>query len=143
MCQSGYAFDDLEGHGQLYPSVGLKTPGEAVKANFGQQPFKFDIDGFVLVRRTFLSLPGILVLIQSSFFLGTEASYIVQHSKHSFNQIVLQPLDSTEWLETGCRREERQADGLSGDAKRHSTCGSSSHLFVVSLPRVFLYRSRL
>ena len=28
----------------LYPTVGLQTPGEVVEANFGQQPFKFDIE---------------------------------------------------------------------------------------------------
>ena len=27
----------------LYPTVGLQTPGEVVDANFGQQPFVFDI----------------------------------------------------------------------------------------------------
>jgi hypothetical protein len=54
----GYAFDDLAGYGHLYPSVGLKTPGEVVKANFGQQPFKFDIDGFVLVSPPPFSRPA-------------------------------------------------------------------------------------
>lgn len=29
---------------QLYPTVGLQTPGEVVDANFGQEPFKFDIE---------------------------------------------------------------------------------------------------
>lgn len=28
----------------LYPTVGLQTPGEVVDANFGQEPFVFDID---------------------------------------------------------------------------------------------------
>ncbi|KAJ3050020.1 hypothetical protein HK097_009001, partial [Rhizophlyctis rosea] len=30
----------------LYPSVGLRTPGEIVEANFGTQPFVFDIEQF-------------------------------------------------------------------------------------------------
>ena len=29
----------------LYPTVGLQTPGELIDANFGQEPFKFDIEG--------------------------------------------------------------------------------------------------
>lgn len=29
---------------KLYPTVGLQTPGEVVDANFGQEPFKFDIE---------------------------------------------------------------------------------------------------
>lgn len=28
----------------LYPTVGLQTPGEVVDANFGQAPFVFDIE---------------------------------------------------------------------------------------------------
>ena len=31
--------------GQLYPTVGLQTPGEVIDANFGQEPFMFDIEG--------------------------------------------------------------------------------------------------
>ncbi|KAJ8677082.1 hypothetical protein QAD02_012869 [Eretmocerus hayati] len=31
----------------LYPTVGLQTPGEVVDANFGQNPFIFDIDDMV------------------------------------------------------------------------------------------------
>ncbi|KAK4052488.1 hypothetical protein OIV83_002290 [Microbotryomycetes sp. JL201] len=45
----GYAFANL--HGDLYPSVGLRTPGEVVKVNFGHEPFKFDIDALVRERK--------------------------------------------------------------------------------------------
>ncbi|KAK9891108.1 hypothetical protein WA026_013427 [Henosepilachna vigintioctopunctata] len=38
----GTAFRDLPPN--LYPTVGLQTPGEVVDANFGQQPFVFDIE---------------------------------------------------------------------------------------------------
>ncbi|XP_076684749.1 ran-binding protein M [Andrena cerasifolii] len=38
----GIAFTDLPPN--LYPTVGLQTPGEVVDANFGQEPFVFDID---------------------------------------------------------------------------------------------------
>lgn len=38
----GIAFRDLPA--KLYPTVGLQTPGEVVDANFGQEPFKFDIE---------------------------------------------------------------------------------------------------
>lgn len=31
----------------LYPTVGLQTPGEIVDANFGQQPFLFDIEDYM------------------------------------------------------------------------------------------------
>lgn len=38
----GIAFRDLPS--TLYPTVGLQTPGEVVDANFGQEPFKYDIE---------------------------------------------------------------------------------------------------
>ncbi|CAE6461120.1 unnamed protein product [Rhizoctonia solani] len=37
--------------GELYPSVGLRTPKERVLANFGQDPFKFDIATYVMQQR--------------------------------------------------------------------------------------------
>ncbi|KAJ3596302.1 hypothetical protein NHX12_002711 [Muraenolepis orangiensis] len=41
----GVAFTDLPPN--LYPTVGLQTPGEIVDANFGQQPFIFDIEDYM------------------------------------------------------------------------------------------------
>lgn len=42
----------------LYPTVGLQTPGEVVDANFGQEPFVFDIEDMLqeLRSRTRLSI---------------------------------------------------------------------------------------
>lgn len=34
----------------LYPTVGLQTPGEVVDANFGQSPFVFNIEDMMKVR---------------------------------------------------------------------------------------------
>ncbi|KAK0078037.1 hypothetical protein PV325_003124, partial [Microctonus aethiopoides] len=41
----GIAFTDLPPN--LYPTVGLQTPGEVVDANFGQTPFVFDIGDMI------------------------------------------------------------------------------------------------
>ncbi|KAG0345116.1 Ran-binding protein 10 [Podila humilis] len=41
----GTAFRDLKG--PLYPTVGMRTVGEIIEANFGQQEFLFDIDEYV------------------------------------------------------------------------------------------------
>jgi SPRY domain len=35
--------------GEFFPSIGLRTPGEQVRVNFGQKPFVFDIGGYVQV----------------------------------------------------------------------------------------------
>ncbi|GAB7366592.1 hypothetical protein MBLNU230_g8578t1 [Neophaeotheca triangularis] len=36
---------------KLYPSVGMKKPGEHLRANFGKLPFVFDIDGYMAEER--------------------------------------------------------------------------------------------
>ncbi|XP_058054146.1 ran-binding protein 9 [Anopheles bellator] len=46
----GIAFRDLPP--RLYPTVGLQTPGEVVDANFGQEPFKFDIEDMLKELRS-------------------------------------------------------------------------------------------
>ncbi|KAJ8418659.1 hypothetical protein AAFF_G00001580 [Aldrovandia affinis] len=46
----GIAFTDLPPN--LYPTVGLQTPGEVVDANFGQHPFVFDIEDYMHEWRT-------------------------------------------------------------------------------------------
>jgi len=43
---SGPVFKDLPGHG-LYPAIGLRTTNEQVRTNFGDAPFKFDIETYV------------------------------------------------------------------------------------------------
>ena len=42
-----FCFSDLKG--DLYPSIGLRTLGEVVRANFGREEFRFDIDHFAAV----------------------------------------------------------------------------------------------
>lgn len=44
---AGSAFRDLKPNMTYYPTVGMKKPGETVRANFGQEPFAFDIDKMV------------------------------------------------------------------------------------------------
>ncbi|XP_041760361.1 ran-binding protein 9 isoform X1 [Coregonus clupeaformis] len=46
----GIAFIDLPLN--MYPTVGLQTPGEVVDSNFGQHPFVFDIDDYMREWRT-------------------------------------------------------------------------------------------
>ncbi|KAF9982037.1 hypothetical protein BGZ75_006592 [Mortierella antarctica] len=46
----GVAFRDLKG--SLYPTVGMRTAGEIVEANFGQRDFVFDIESYVKELKT-------------------------------------------------------------------------------------------
>jgi hypothetical protein len=48
----GLIFDRVGVERRLFPSVGLRTPRESVKANFGQEEFRFDIDAYVYQERT-------------------------------------------------------------------------------------------
>ncbi|KAI9797219.1 MAG: hypothetical protein M1833_005628 [Piccolia ochrophora] len=48
----GTAFRDIKG--KLYPSVGMKRPGEHVTTNFGQRPFVFDVDGLMAKERAII-----------------------------------------------------------------------------------------
>uniref|UniRef100_A0A673C3F8 RAN binding protein 10 n=1 Tax=Sphaeramia orbicularis TaxID=375764 RepID=A0A673C3F8_9TELE len=55
----GVAFTDLPPN--LYPTVGLQTPGEIVDANFGQQPFVFDIEDYMSEWRA--KIHGMIALL--------------------------------------------------------------------------------
>jgi len=43
----GNAFRDLKPNMPYYPTIGMKKQGETLRANFGQEPFAFDIDKMV------------------------------------------------------------------------------------------------
>ncbi len=45
----GFAFQNVPGF--LYPTIGLHSPGEHVSVNFGQKPFLFDIQKYVVFER--------------------------------------------------------------------------------------------
>ncbi|PSN71764.1 ran-binding protein [Corynespora cassiicola Philippines] len=47
----GTAFRDLKPNMPYYPTVGMKKPGETLRANFGQEPFAFDIDKMVQAEK--------------------------------------------------------------------------------------------
>jgi hypothetical protein len=44
---AGTAFRDIKSDTPYYPTVGMKKHGETLRANFGQEPFAFDIDKVV------------------------------------------------------------------------------------------------
>ncbi|KZT42837.1 SPRY-domain-containing protein [Sistotremastrum suecicum HHB10207 ss-3] len=45
-------FNDVGAKAEIFPSVGLRSQGESIRANFGQEPFKFDINAYVQQERT-------------------------------------------------------------------------------------------
>jgi hypothetical protein len=51
LIHTGTAFRDLKPDTPYYPTVGMKKPGETLRANFGQEPFAFDIDKMVAYEK--------------------------------------------------------------------------------------------
>ncbi|EIW86343.1 SPRY-domain-containing protein [Coniophora puteana RWD-64-598 SS2] len=47
----GHVFDNIGKDCELYPAVGLCHNGESIRANFGHETFKYDIDDHVLQQR--------------------------------------------------------------------------------------------
>ncbi|GAA6006258.1 hypothetical protein JCM11491_002086 [Sporobolomyces phaffii] len=65
----GYAFSNLSG--KLYPTIGLRTPNESVRVNFGQMAFKFDVESLLLDRkRTILSRINDTTSLPSHYYLS-------------------------------------------------------------------------
>jgi hypothetical protein len=46
-----FVFDGIGRDCELYPSVGLRHADESIRANFGHQPFRYDIDGHAHQQR--------------------------------------------------------------------------------------------
>eukprot|EP00899_Mesostigma_viride_P028356 jgi/Mesvir1/8705/Mv02638-RA.2 len=76
----GVAFRDVKG--VLHPTIGLRTKGEVVEANFGAKPFKFDWKGFSQsVRdRVLRSIQDIVVPRASSVYSSLILSYLTHHT---------------------------------------------------------------
>ncbi|EGF84396.1 hypothetical protein BATDEDRAFT_2468, partial [Batrachochytrium dendrobatidis JAM81] len=60
---------------KLYPSIGLRTPGEVIEANFGQRPFKFDIVQYCREERIKFKSTLNGISLSSLTFL----SYLIHH----------------------------------------------------------------
>ncbi|CAG9762158.1 unnamed protein product [Ceutorhynchus assimilis] len=85
----------------LYPTVGLQTPGEVVDANFGQEPFVFDIEDMMkeLQARTKMEIRDFPVPAKQSEWQAIlnkmVSTYLIHHgycnTAEAFAQITNQP----------------------------------------------------
>ncbi|XP_059048798.1 ran-binding protein 9 [Achroia grisella] len=97
----GIAFRGLPPN--LYPTVGLQTPGEVVDANFGQQPFVFDIEDMLreLRARTRLAIDEFPLPDSQGEWQQVlhrmVSSYLVHHgycsTAQAFSRATGQPID--------------------------------------------------
>ncbi|KAG7275298.1 hypothetical protein CRUP_018272 [Coryphaenoides rupestris] len=97
----GVAFTDLPPN--LYPTVGLQTPGEIVDANFGQQPFIFDIEDYMSEWRA--KIDSMIARFPIGERLG-EWQSILQNMVSSYLKLVLagrvgEAIEATEQLYPG------------------------------------------
>ncbi|RUS75825.1 hypothetical protein EGW08_016417 [Elysia chlorotica] len=96
----GIAFNNLPPN--LYPTVGLQTPGEVVEANFGQSPFVYDIEDYMKEWRhkTKLTIERFPVSDRKGEFQSAlnrmVSTYLVHHgycsSAEAFSRCTDQPI---------------------------------------------------
>ncbi|XP_004344420.1 KB07 protein [Capsaspora owczarzaki ATCC 30864] len=74
--------------GKLFPIVGLRTQGEVVEANFGQDPFVFDLEGYMeetkakalaTIKKRTLAESRLFTSAPEKAFTSLIASYLVHH----------------------------------------------------------------
>lgn len=87
----GTAFRDLKPNLQYFPTVGMKKPNETVRANFGQEPFAFDIDKMMQDEK---------MAIQAEIALSKTTSDIVADETQLIHQLVAQYLAHDGYVET-------------------------------------------
>ncbi|KAL5117285.1 hypothetical protein ACEQ8H_004844 [Pleosporales sp. CAS-2024a] len=106
----GDAFRDLKQDIPYYPTVGMKKSGETLRANFGQEPFAFDIDKMVADDKA---------IIQAEI-----ARTVVPNETNMIHDLIGQYLAHDGYLETArAFRQERveEARALATDGGAHMT----------------------
>ncbi|KAF8973823.1 concanavalin A-like lectin/glucanase domain-containing protein [Flammula alnicola] len=120
----GPVYDNIGKTLELYPSVGLQHTGDSIRANFGQEPFKYDIDYHVQQqynatwnkilgtslhrsllqghRRTGFSIASI------TNDTGVKPSLTEEESKHVLNQLVMSYLIHHGYAKTARAFESQQ-----------------------------------
>ncbi|KAJ7922941.1 concanavalin A-like lectin/glucanase domain-containing protein, partial [Mycena leptocephala] len=123
----GSAFKDIGKSTDLYPSIGLRHSGEAVRVNFGQDPFKFDIEYHVHQQRiqtwsNILTTPINPSLVADEGALTkskTKAEPVTEEqTKGAINKLVLSYLAHHGYAKTA-RAFQKQCLGSSGVSGDH------------------------
>ncbi|KAJ7139527.1 hypothetical protein C8R44DRAFT_764701 [Mycena epipterygia] len=122
----GSVFKDIGKSSDLYPSIGLRHSGEAVRVNFGQDPFKFDIEYHVHQQRIQTWSNILTTPIDPSFVgddklnggavISSKAKAVPvteEQAKGAINKLVLSYLAHHGYAKTA-RAFQKQSVGLSG-----------------------------
>eukprot|EP00898_Chlorokybus_atmophyticus_P003089 jgi/Chlat1/3781/Chrsp259S03945 len=133
----GVAFTSVKG--VLYPTVGMRAPGEEIEANFGAEPFVFDYDGYqkeakrkVLQRIAAIQLPNQEALLNTLI-----VSYLSHHGYCKTATAV-----ARECLADACTLPEADINGMQQrkvitDAVLDGRIDDAMSLSVSTAPQVF------
>jgi hypothetical protein len=88
---TGIAFRDLKTDIPYYPTVGMKKPNETLRANFGQEPFHFDIDKMVAYEKA---------TIQAEIARTTAANKVAADETELIQKLIGQYLAHGGYVET-------------------------------------------
>lgn len=63
---------------QYYPSIGMKKPNETLRANFGQEPFAFDIDSMMQQEKAKVQQEIVTLKGQPKGHVITDETWFIQ-----------------------------------------------------------------
>ncbi|KAF8167856.1 hypothetical protein B0H34DRAFT_792533 [Crassisporium funariophilum] len=144
----GPVFDNVGRNTDLYPSVGLLHTGESIHANFGQDPFRYDIDYHVQQQRNatwnkILSTPldstllrlfrktGPVSIAAITNDVDEKTSISEEESRGVLNKLVMTYLIHHGYAKTARAFEKQLGDG-GNDAIRESEGGADVEIHWAS-----------
>ncbi|KAF8912907.1 concanavalin A-like lectin/glucanase domain-containing protein [Gymnopilus junonius] len=119
----GSVFDNVGKSGELYPSVGLQRTGDVVRTNFGQSPFKFDIDYHILstpldhtLLRGYPRRTGAGSIASITNDIGIKPTASEEETKNLLNHLVLSYLVHHGYARTARALESQKSDHRASDS---------------------------
>ncbi|KIM84722.1 hypothetical protein PILCRDRAFT_67832 [Piloderma croceum F 1598] len=126
----GNVFDRVGSTTPIYPSVGLRHSGEAIRVNFGHEPFKFNIEDHVLQARNVTWAAIMNTPLRREFITnsppphGTAAAAMGSEGRGPINQLVLSYLSHHGYAKTARAFQAQYVDmdmDLTPPSKKSST----------------------
>ncbi|KAF9456815.1 hypothetical protein BDZ94DRAFT_1285571 [Collybia nuda] len=148
----GAVFDNISKDTNVYPSVGLRHAGEAIRVNFGHEPFKYDIDFHVQQQRNLTWANILSTPLDSSLLEGrpikqeTDSKDGISISnnrpkvplsdgetKSVINKLILSYLAHHGYAKT-VRSFQKQQTAFTGDVPQLPTTSSDSDIHMSTAP---------
>ena len=105
---------------QYFPTVGMKKPNETVRANFGQEPFAFDIDKMFQDEKT---------AIVAEIARTRPASHLATDETELIHQLVAQYLAHDGYVDTG----RAFAEEIIGETRALSSDGAADPPYLAAV----------